>query len=112
MLSGVLGIMAFFSLLTFLKIIDIPDFISNIPYSIPFVFIIVLLLIVSLLEKKKSQIKICNSGIKMECDGISSLFPLIIFFKPLSNIHWIFFFFIIDQQYFFSIRLFFSFSSF
>jgi len=52
MLSGVLGIMAFFSLLTFLKIIDIPDFISKIPYSIPFVFIIVLLLIVSLLEKK------------------------------------------------------------
>lgn len=51
-LSGILGMMAFFSLLSFLKIIDIPNSISNIPYSIPFVFIMFLLLIVSLLEKK------------------------------------------------------------
>lgn len=54
-LSGILGMMAFFSLLSFLKIIDIPSSISNIPYSIPFVFIMFLLLIVSLLEKNSTK---------------------------------------------------------
>lgn len=52
-LSGILLLMFIFSLLAFFNIIHIPNSISKIPYSIPVVFIMFLLLIVSLLEKNK-----------------------------------------------------------